>query len=110
MISWPAIIRYTGDYELVFIQNTNALNSYANTYRCTFESGDHLIDSAGRIYRLDDMSEVSHLSSETNCSLDELTELVRLHASELGNCCISKIVFPSIPAAIESVASIKDQH
>jgi hypothetical protein len=73
-----------------------------------FELGDLLIDSNGASYELVDVCEVNLLSASGNLSLSELTGLVRCHASELGNCCISKLVFPSIEEAIKSVVSFDE--
>lgn len=108
MIIWPAIIKYSGQHELFYISDEIAWNLNCDLRCSSFGLGDLLIDSDGVSYDLTDVREISLLRSNGSLNLGELTELVRYHASELGHCCVSKLGFPSIATALESVASFEE--
>lgn len=110
MITWPAIIKYAGDHELVYVADAGEWDVSVELDGYHFNSDDQLIDSSGVIFDLSNTVTLSQKSSEKEMGLDEVTELVRHHASELGNCCISKLIFPSIAEAVRGVDSIKDEH
>ena len=110
MVTWPAIIKYEGDHELVYVKDQVTWDSTSELNGYHFNSDDQLIDSLGEMFNLSSASTSNLQTSEGGMGLGEVTELVRYHASELGNCCISKLIFPSIAEAIKGVASIKDEH
>ena len=109
-IKWPAVIKYSGDHELVFVLSENVWNADSSLCSSAYQEGDQLIDSSGAIYDLVTNNSLSDAVAVGMMDLNELTELVRLHASALGNCCISKMVFSSVIDAIEGVSYIKDEH
>lgn len=109
MIIWPAIIKYSGDNELFYVSDQLAWESNEDLQSYRFEVGDLLIDTHGVSYSLFDNSQISQLCPSGCVNLNELTELIRQHASELGNCCTSKLGFPSIAVAIKCVASFDSE-
>ena len=109
MITWPAVIKYAGDNELEYVasqaewENDPALSGFR------YSESDQLIDSAGVIYSLEDGSDGTVLVKDTGdkITLDQMTILVREHASELGNCCVSKLGFYSISEAVRTSGELK---
>ena len=106
MVQWPSVVKYRGDDELVFVKNREMWTSLYEGGG-DFGLGDQLIDANGAIYPLHDEANIDVLVSSEKMSLEKVTELVRRHASELGNCCVTKMIFPSFLSAIEGVASIE---
>ena len=109
MIKWPAIIKYLGDHELLFLTDEVELRLNPDFQAQRFDFGDQLIDSNGATYELVDVNEIDLLRSSGMLDLGKLTELVRCHASEIGSCCVSKLMFSSIEAAIASVEYLQSE-
>ncbi len=110
MITWPAIIKYSGDHELVYVLNQKNWNSNVELVEYRYDAEDLLIDSMGVTYNLADMGKIGEVYVKGKLTLDQITELVRYHAAELGNCCITKLIFPTTQEAVKAVASIRDEH
>lgn len=105
MITWPAILKYDGENELVFIANQAQWNKDPDLFYYAYESDDLLLDSKGVIYKLDQIKEnyVTPVSTNRMASLSEMEEMLKSHMSELGHCCIAKIAITSIQEAIVMV-------
>lgn len=107
MINWPAVLQYRGDNELVFIAEQSQWDNDDELSGGRYDADDRLIDSTGRIFRLSD-KDPKLLSTEQAISLDELVELIRLHMSEVGLCCVSKFSAASIAEAVAMVSTFAD--
>jgi len=110
MVTWPAIIKCTGDDELTYVASQVEWDAdkYLNSF--SYDLTDVLIDSSGMTFRLSSDTEGRAIPAITDdrVSLEALTDLVRNHASQLGNCCVSKLYFYSITEAIAGVADINE--
>jgi len=110
MITWPAIIKFVGDEELSFIGSQSDWESDADLNRYHYDQADLLIDTTGAIYSLTQLNNgvVTPEATGETIGLPTLTNLVRAHASGLGNCCVSKLGFYSIAEAVASVKGFND--
>jgi len=105
MVTWPAIIKFSGDDQLGYIANLEQWNADQDLNFLGYQSTDILIDSRGVIHHL------SHLEAGTfkPQSTDELIELhraiviVQAHFSATGSCCAAKISARSVAQLIELV-------
>lgn len=105
VINWPAILKYAGEAELVFIADQTAWNKEADVHNANYVPDDMLIDSQGFIHSLANHKEnlITLEATEGSLSLAEVIEMVKAHLSELGSCCVSKFYAPSIQQAIAMV-------
>lgn len=116
-IIWPAIIKFEGDNELGFVADQMQWNEDVDLHAFAYAPMDVLVDSTGQLFGLDGrqhgkvfpqvLDEAVHLSNTVN--LEQVTDWVRAHASELGHCCVSKLGFYSIAEAIRSVAEFDER-
>lgn len=108
MINWPAVIKYHGDDELGYIDSESEWNCDPDLSACDYDSRDGLIDSHGCVYRLDNKENgvVHPVLMNNSITLCEFIKLVKLHASDQGQCCIEKIVFNNIKDGIQLVSSL----
>jgi hypothetical protein len=108
MPHWPAIIHYQGDAELAFVANRSVWDNDADLHRFGFQEGDRLIDSDGEIFLLTGKPgrpAKIHSTGQT-ADLDMLSELVRAHAAQIGNCCVAKFSVASAAEAVLAVQSL----
>lgn len=105
MINWPAVLQYRGDNELVFIAEQSQWDNDDELSGGRYDADDRLIDSTGRIFRPSEKA-AGFVSTEQVLSLDEVVELVRLHMSEAGLCCIAKFSAASIAEAVVMVSTL----
>ncbi len=99
-VKWPAFIKPGHCDELEYVAS-------AEQWQAHYVSGkylpdDKLIDSAGRCFSIGTSD-----ADFVLLSLEELLELVRLHASVCGHCCVSKMGAPDVAAAVELVGGIE---
>lgn len=107
MITWPALLKLTGDDELLFVESQHAWESDADLHSAAYQPEDILIDSSGAIFDLYPRKASSSelVASPKGISLESAIELIKLHQSQLGACCAAKLYFPSIA---DAVLSLKD--
>ena len=105
MITWPVVIKFEGDNELSYVASQLEWESEESLSGVRYGPADQMIDSVGEVYHLNAYSDGKVLprDSDTKIELEVVTELVREHASQLGNCCVSKLGFYSIADAVASV-------
>ncbi len=110
MISWPAVIRYRGDDELVYVGSAEEWRRDAEAYLYHHDDGNILIDSDGHVLNLGqgDGGEISPEDTGTCISLDDFVRLVRIHASSTHRCCIEKIGFRTVAEGIRLVAAMNE--
>lgn len=109
MITWPAIIKFAGDNELSFVATQSEWENDEDLISFRYDPEDQLIDSEGVIYSLNDDKEgvVNPKNTGEKIGLADITILIREHASELGNCCVSKLGFYSISEAVSTAGDLK---
>ena len=104
-VIWPAVLKYEGDDELVCIGGEAEWASDADLHDCRFSRDDSLIDSCGRIHRLeaDDEGVMLPAYSGNVISLSSFNTLLRAHVAATGQCCSGKVMAASIEEGIALV-------
>jgi hypothetical protein len=98
LISWPAVIKYSGDDELLFIKDesvwlSESLCAYA------YNEDDLLIDSNGLLFSIDYDEKNNKVVLNTRqqlVAIEKFEEWIRNHTAVLNQCCSSKLTLPSI--------------
>lgn len=98
-VTWPAFIKHGHSDELDYVETEAQWKSHYAGGK--YLPDDQLIDSAGRCY-LPGVPD----SVVTQLELDDVLELVRLHASVCGHCCVSKMGAPDVGSAVGMVGVI----
>ena len=108
MICWPAVIKFEGDDELVYIGSGDEWTRDAESHLYNHNGNDYLIDSSGHIYNLDKEHDgtINPEDSGNEITLQDFIKLVRIHASNSHRCCIEKINFRNIAEGISLIASM----
>ena len=111
MINWPAVIKFNGDDELVYIGSEEEWIRDAASHLYNHSDDDCLIDSSGDIFSLacaqDDIHDPPATGDRIN--IESFIRLVRIHASSSHRCCIEKINFRNIADGISLTASMNEQ-
>lgn len=107
MITWPAIVKYSGDAELAYVENQATWDADAHLHGYRYEKTDVLIDSNGQVYALSNAANGSMQPEPAGkfASLEEVVEMVRAHVSQMGSCCVSKFSATSIREAVCAVSA-----
>ncbi|HSH98241.1 MAG: DUF4144 family protein [Methylophilaceae bacterium] len=105
-VIWPAIIHYHGQAELGFVLDQQSWSNAQYIQTARYHIYDELIDSIGRTYRLVNQvnAPVSIEPIGKITSLQDVIEMIRMHASVSGTCCVAKFSATSIQEAIGSLA------
>lgn len=103
-VTWPAVVKFNNTDELLYAGSIEDWQSNSEMGGASFQAGDLLIDSAGRVYNLVTGADYNDQQQRT---LAEVIELVRQHASVCGHCCVSKLGAPSIRDALQLVDLIE---
>lgn len=90
MIHWPAIIKLHGDHELIFVLSQQEWDNDPEIRATKFQSADRLYDAQGREFMIHQPYLGELEASGLTISIDEAIQLIRLHASQDGACCVSK--------------------
>lgn len=107
MIHWPAVLQYRGDNELVFIAAQSQWDNDPELSGDHYDADDRLIDLTGAVFKFSARtSELTHTGQSV--TLAELVELIRLHMSEVGLCCVAKFSVASIAEAIVMVSKFAE--
>ena len=110
MINWPAVIKYNGDDELIYIGSNEEWMRDADSHLYNHSRDDYLIDSSGHIFNLEHVNDdiLNPQGTGSQISLQDFIRLVRIHASNSHRCCIEKISFRNIAEGINLVSSMND--
>jgi hypothetical protein len=108
LITWPAIIKYAGQAELAYVQDQAEWNADVHLHGFRYEMTDVLIDSKGEIYALLNAvnGPVRPEPMGRFARLEEVIEMVRAHAAQMGSCCVSKFYASSIQEAVSAVSAL----
>lgn len=104
MIRWPAIIHYAGAAELDYIHDEAAWQQEVHSPGSQYLPEDRLIDVKGRVYQISNTHQP--VATLKRLSLPQVIELVRAHAAQAGQCCISKLSASTMAGALSIVRSI----
>lgn len=108
-ITWPAIIKYSGQAELAYVKDQAEWDADVHLHGFRYEKADVLIDSVGEIYALPNAvnGSVRPESTREFARLDEVIEMVRAHAAQMGSCCVSKFYASTIHDAVCAVSILE---
>jgi hypothetical protein len=105
LIQWPAIIKLQADDELIFVPDADAVQFASDValQLMHVQAQDMLIDSSGAVYHISNRPALELAPTGVMLSLDQMEDLLRLHLSNNGTCCVSKFHANSIREALVSV-------
>jgi hypothetical protein len=109
-VNWPAIIKHSGDAELIYVSDETEWNNDAELHGAGYDETDYLIDSSGKIFTLTNRDN-KHVNPEPNgnaIALHELLGLIKAHAAQTGSCCVAKLYAPTIVEAFKIVESLNE--
>ena len=93
MIQWPAVIKFHGDDELLYVRNQQEWNADPDLYAHRYEDEDRLMDGAGKLYTLPfdtESSQTQIIATSDHCSVEEFCQLLKAHLLCLQQCCLPK--------------------
>lgn len=102
-IDWPCIIKLYADDELIFVRDADAFENDETLKQMRLQAQDKMIDASGQVYHLADTGSLTLIPNGDRMSLDEVVQLLRLHLSNHGTCCVAKFDANSIGEAVMSV-------
>ena len=103
-VNWPAIIVFSGDDELLFIENAQAMMENPDMVATGYHPEDQLIDSQGTVFAIEDKNNTVLLfATGQKVTVSHIDALVRRHLSNHGQVCVSKFTRDSIMQAFEIV-------
>ena len=102
-IRWPVMIKYSGDDELVLVNDQHEWMADDDLSRYPYEATDFLVDSAGHKYSLqaEPAQRVAPRSTGEVVTMEEAIALIRQHFSVSGACCIAKIHAGSVAECLQ---------
>ncbi len=103
-VQWPAILKLHGADELIHIQTHGAWISGLHLQVTHLTGDDYLIDSSGQRFDLPQTRNGNFNANGDRLSLQQVIQLVRMHAAQDGACCVSKLHANSIEEAIGMIA------
>lgn len=108
MVNWPAIVKHSGDDELIYIANQEQWDTEIDLHSFEYVVTDRLIDSSGQTYNLTCReNEFVKLESKAEAlELKDILGLVKAHAAQSGSCCVAKLYAPNIREAYKIVDSL----
>lgn len=113
-VKWPAIVKYAGDSELLYLASEQVWCEDYDLHALGFQDNDCLVDSAGHVFALVAPSVglaagVTCLEpTQTQASLAEVEGWLLAHEAQLGSCCVAKFKCQSIAEAFAAVALSQD--
>ncbi len=107
MIVWPAIVKYAGSDELAYVASEQDWTGDPHLSRYRYETGDKLIDSGGRVYRLPYRGGRTIAKPAGEVTTEAVVDLVRAHAAQTGSCCIAKFGAVTVAEAIAIAGALQ---
>lgn len=103
MIHYPAIFKFAGQDELIYIASQSSLEQHYQLQQAYFTPDDLLIDATGQAYLLHQLKQHHSVlpAAIRQYELPELTALVQAHFFALAQSCVVKIQAPSNTALFE---------
>lgn len=100
LVHFPAIIKLHADDELIPIASLSDFENNPDLTHMHIQPNDMLIDKHGHIFKLDNTSELTLSATSEVMSLSLVIELIQLHLSNHGTCCVSKFSAHTIEEAL----------
>jgi len=110
-VNWPAIIKHSGDAELIYIRDETEWSNDADLQSVEYDETDYLIDSSGNLFTLTNRKN-NHVHPEptgNSIVLHDLLGLIKAHAAQQGSCCVAKLYAPTIIEAFKIVESLNEE-
>jgi len=110
VVNWPAIIKHSGDAELIYIRDETEWNNDADLHSAVYDEADYLIDSSGNLFTLITRKN-NHVHPEptgNSIALHDLLGHIKAHAAQQGSCCVAKLYAPTISEAFKIVESLNE--
>lgn len=105
MMKYPAIFKFAGQDELLYIATRSSFEHHFQLQQAYFTPDDLLIDATGQAYLLDQIQQQSVLPvAIRQYELQELTALVQAHFFALAQSCVVKIQAPSVSVLFDLLA------
>lgn len=106
MMKYPAIFKFAGQDELLYLANKCSFEHQFQLQQAYFTPDDLLIDATGQAYLLEQLKQQPDVLPATirQYELHELTALVQAHFFALAQSCVVKIQAPSVSALFELLA------
>ena len=104
-IIWPAVLKCSGDDELIYIASEEKWHKEEELHLASYNETDVLIDSSGAVFSLLS-KQGKHIKPEfrdERMSLEDVLELVKAHAAQQASCCVAKLFAPTIHEAFTIV-------
>ena len=98
-IAWPAVIKYSGEDELLFIKDESTWLADDDLSAYVYDVNDMLIDSNGSLYCLNYhvKNRQTHVKALLKVvPIDQFEGWVKNHLALLNQCCSSKLTLLSI--------------
>jgi len=111
MVKWPAVLKYSGEDELVFIADEAVWKGDSDLHFYGYSASDCLIDAEGNRYSLKQtqkQKEVECVTTGKRLSLQEFEALVKAHLVALDQCCVEKIQLTSFSQGLKFVQQVHD--
>lgn len=103
-VYWPAILVFSGDDELQYIESKQAWLSDPDVTNGFYDSSDKLIDCKGNVFSIKETPAGLVLYDQgEHISVAQIDELTRRHLSSAGQVCVSKFACTSIVDAFNTV-------
>ncbi|MGB0835840.1 MAG: DUF4144 family protein [Psychrobium sp.] len=106
-ITWPAIIKFEADDELLFIADATQWIGDSDFHAADYHPSDILIDAVGVIHYLNHQfdGKIIPQSTEQVIELSSAIELVKAHFSAIGACCSAKLSARSFEELFDMVGA-----
>jgi len=112
-INWPAVIKYHGEDELIYIESLSEWKNDPDLCLPHYESEDRLIDACGALFSLPAAPSLSDtgmfVSLEARILVPEFVELIRKHAVIENYCCSAKLnakTYQQVIAMVKEINSL----
>lgn len=108
MLNWPAIVKHSGDSELVYIRDQSQWDNDEDIHRFVYDESDVLIDVSGEVYGLTSRQgkQIHPESRGESMSLQAILGLIKAHAADTGACCVAKLYAPTLRDAFNMLDSL----
>lgn len=98
-VTWPVIIKYTGDDELLYIENELIWLANKEMSDYAYMKEDLLLDSAGALFSLCydiDTKQTVFNAHKKEMTIERFEDWIKSHLVILNYCCSAKIGLASI--------------
>ena len=110
MVKWPAVIKYHGEDELIYVESLTEWKNDPDLCLANYESEDRLIDANGALFSFPAASSPSDtdmfFSLDSRILVPEFVELIRKHAVIENYCCSAKLNAKTYQQVITMVKEI----